>query len=136
MRMVRPVTRKKINLCVYRNRRCEMRWKDSRIATGLRTMLGDSSGERALESRLEAVRDAMLEELTRAMNTRARQSVLFVKLKGASEIQTLWFLRSDLMLVLSEHLGESEAMQRVDRLTQLFKGMVPKPQLHSAQRRR
>jgi hypothetical protein len=112
------------------------RWKNSKIASSLLNLLGDGPSARALDSRLEAVRGAMLDELFNALDTGAQRTILFVKLKGASEIQTLWYLRSDLMQVLSAHWGETEAMQRLDALTQHFKGMVPKPQLQSAQRRR
>jgi hypothetical protein len=111
-------------------------WKNSKFASSLRNLWSEAANEREMDSRLEAVRGAMLEELFNALDARAHRTILFVKLKGAAEIQTLWFLRSDLMQVLSEHLGESEAMQRLDGLTRLFHGIVPKPQLQSALRRR
>lgn len=112
------------------------RWKNSKIAVHLMSLWSEAANERVLDSRMEAVRGAMLNELFDALDTRAQRTILFVKLKGACEIQTLWFLRSDLMLVLSEALGESEAKQRLDALTRLFKGMIPKPQIQSALRRR
>jgi hypothetical protein len=112
------------------------RWKISKIVVVLRNLWSDAAYERELDNRMEAVRGAMLEELFNALDAHAQRTILFVKLKSACEIQTLWYLRSDLMQVLSERLGECEAMQRLDVLTRLFKGIVPKPQLESALRRR
>jgi hypothetical protein len=112
------------------------RWKISKFATSFMGLKSDSSSDNEPENRIEEVRSAMLDELFDAMASDAQRSMLFIKLRGATEIQTLWYLRSDLMLALSEYRGESEAMARVGVVTKLFRGMVPAQQLLSAQRRR
>ena len=121
---------------LHQQREIMRRWKISKFATSFMGLKSDSSSDNEPENRIEEVRSAMLDELFDAMASDAQRSMLFIKLRGATEIQTLWYLRSDLMLALSEYRGESEAMARVGVVTKLFRGMVPAQQLLSAQRRR
>ena len=112
------------------------RWKISKFATSFMGLRSEISSNDKLESRIEEVRSAMLDALFDALESDAQRSLLLIKLRGATEIQTLWYLRSDLVATISEYIGESEAMARVGILTDLFRGMVPAQQLLSARRRR
>ena len=44
----------------------------------------------------------------------------------AKDVQTLWYLRADLMGVLASHGGETLARAKLDRITLQFKGLLPK----------
>jgi hypothetical protein len=59
---------------------------------------------------------------------RLTQRVLF-----AGDVEALWYLRQDLLTVLSELDGESSARQQMKRINGLFKGGVPNtmgPRVH------
>jgi hypothetical protein len=47
----------------------------------------------------------------------------------ASDIQTLWYLRSELLRSLSERHGEKAARQQLDTITEMFRGIVHKNQM-------
>lgn len=51
------------------------------------------------------------------------------RLMGATDVQTLWSLRGDLMLFLSSHSGESVARARLDDITAMFAGLVSEGQM-------
>ncbi len=121
---------------LHQQREIMRRWKISKFATSFMGLRSDISSDDKLESRIEEVRSAMLDALFDALESDAQRSLLLIKLRGATEIQTLWYLRSDLVATISEYIGESEAMARVGILTDLFRGMVPAQQLLSARRRR
>ncbi len=121
---------------LHQQREIMRRWKISKFATSFMGLRSDISSDDKLESRIEEVRSAMLDALFDALESDAQRSLLLIKLRGATEIQTLWYLRSDLVATISEYIGESEAMERVGILTDLFRGMVPAQQLLSARRRR
>jgi hypothetical protein len=111
-------------------------WKTSRIASGLMGLLGDSPSESDMDARCAQLRCAMLDAVLEAVDTEAPQTTLFLKLNNAPEVQTLWYLRSDLMMFLSAHIGESAAMKKLQDITALFEGAVPRQQMLSAKRRR
>jgi hypothetical protein len=111
-------------------------WKTSRIASSLMGLLGDAPAEPSADARFEQLRTAMLDVVFEAVDTEAPQTTIFLKLHKAPEVQTLWYLRSDLMMFLSEHMGESAAMKKLQDITALFEGAVPRQQIISAQRRR
>jgi hypothetical protein len=112
-------------------------WKTpSRIASSLMGLRSDASTENAESARCSQLRSAMLDLVTEAVDGNAAQTTIYYKLQKASEVQSLWYLRSDLMMFLSEHIGESAAMTKLHRITALFEGAVPRQHMLSAQRRR
>lgn len=71
----------------------------------------------------EAVRDAMLSALQAAIPV--GRSPLEHRIRFAGDVQALWFLRSDLMAVLSSVEGEARAHAVLAALTTLFDGLLP-----------
>jgi hypothetical protein len=53
----------------------------------------------------------------------------------ADDIQSLWYLRSDVMHMLSAHCGETLAADKINALTALFRGHLPSAQFASSRRR-
>ena len=47
----------------------------------------------------------------------------------AADVQTLWYLRSDLLSILAEFCGEPAARKQVEVLTQMFCGLIPAHQM-------
>lgn len=71
---------------------------------------------------LEDIRHAMLSGLLD--QDRTHYTTLERRLIRAKDIQTLWYLRSELMHALSEHRGESHAKAQLDDITRMFDGLV------------
>ena len=57
------------------------------------------------------------------------------RLMRAKDIETLWYLRSDLMLTVSEHRGEAHAKVQLDEITRMFDGQVAPGRLARPDRR-
>ena len=92
----------------------------SRYSSSLLGLLDDSSSS-ALENRIEEIRGAMLECIAESRPDSA-QSALWHKIKAAACVQTLWFMRVDLMAYLAFKHGEATARQRLQHITALFRG--------------
>ena len=72
---------------------------------------------------MEEIRHTMLLELTVQDDTQLLD--LERRLQMATDIQTLWYARSELMQVVSHRLGEAAAKNHLDRITRMFDGLVP-----------
>src|SRR5687768_16217996 len=72
-----------------------------------------------------------LEEIRRRMCAMAefgagpRDMGLVRRIRYASDIQTLWFIRSELMAVMARTHGEAIARERLARLGDMFAGLLP-----------
>lgn len=102
-----------------------MRWFKGSIRTGIYGLLGNPilPAESVLETRTEDIRDAMLalfgEGGTRQFPNVAR------RIRHANDIQTLWYLRGDLMAALADMEDEQGARQKVQQITDMFHGLLP-----------
>lgn len=71
----------------------------------------------------EQLRTSMLElARTRGGEAAARLSV---RIQCAATLQSLWFLRSELMALLSPACGEEEALRRVESISESVRGGLP-----------
>ena len=77
----------------------------------------------ALAGRLESIRLAMLDALGEVGDDRFPQTVR--KLRFASDVQSLWYLRGEMMEALASLHGEASAHQQVDHLSVMFRGLLP-----------
>ncbi|HOF51787.1 MAG TPA: hypothetical protein PLL83_02405 [Rhodoferax sp.] len=102
-----------------------MGWKISRFASSLVSLLRESGTDPAVAAdiRLENARDAMLDLLQESLDGKVVRPAVWGKVLYARDIESLWYHRSDVMALLSVHLGENEARRRVTALTPLFKEM-------------
>ncbi len=72
---------------------------------------------------------AMIEPAGLNVLTKTRDAIL-----KAAEAQTLWYLRCDLLCLLSDFRGEPFARQELDAITEMFRGIVSESQLPSPRR--
>ncbi|HYD75599.1 hypothetical protein [Ramlibacter sp.] len=102
-----------------------MRWFKPNLRNSLYGLLGHPQppSPSTLDNRLEDIRDAMLELIGESASKEFPQ--LTRRIRYAGEIQGLWYLRGELMAALAERHGETVARQQVERITSLFKGMLP-----------
>lgn len=88
------------------------------------------------QAHLELVRENMLGCMALVVDSRDRHPQVWSRLLAAEDFQSLWYLRCDVMYLLSQHMGENQAAAKLQRLTQLFHGHIPKAQFASAQNQR
>jgi hypothetical protein len=75
-------------------------------------------------STLESIRQAML-DLT-ALDPSDRGVFLARRIRYASDLQALWFMRGELMALLARTHGEAAALEKVDSLSSLFADLLPR----------
>lgn len=85
--------------------------------------------------RVESIQNAMLEALFDIDQTISSQ-VVWSAVVRAEEIQTLWYLRSDLLRLLADFWGEPVARDKLGEITKLFQGVVSDHQIHGPKRNR
>lgn len=71
----------------------------------------------------EGLRAEMIELLEGATSNTA--SILLVRIRCATSLQSLWFMRGDLMAVLSSLYGEAEALHKVELACAAFREALP-----------
>jgi len=113
-----------------------MRWHKTTLIS-IYGLLGQAAApsKASTEARVQEVRLAMLEALAQA-GLDARHPHLVWRIQYADDAYALWHLRSDMMTLLAAELGEAQAWQVVDRLSDRFEGLLPRQLLASAKARR
>lgn len=103
-----------------------MRWIKPNLRNSIYSLLGGNPApvtESVIESRTEDIRQAMLDAIGEAGPT--HDPTVTRKIRFAADIQALWYLRGDLMAVLSATDGEVAARDRVDTISTMFEGLLP-----------
>jgi hypothetical protein len=102
-----------------------MSWFNSKLRSSFSALLGVASpapspGE-AIS--LEDVRQIMMELAGQDGSERA--SKLLRRIRYAPDVEALWFMRGELMALLSRNLGEAAALSEVERLSAMFTDLLP-----------
>lgn len=88
-------------------------------------MLGSSAITPGLrQNRIEHIRQLMLHEL--GDFGKANFSKVVVRVRYALDAEALWFMRGDVMAVLSAMHGETMAQEKIRLISKEFKGLLPK----------
>ena len=97
-----------------------MRWMTKNLFGTVHGALGGMLSDNAARagSRVEEIRQAMLESL--GDSGRSAFPAIERRVRFASDVQGLWYLRPELMTTLAGRLGEGRARQLVDSLDPLF----------------
>ena len=90
-------------------------------------LLGEPAPEVSVKSRLVDIRQAMLDDLADVAASHQLTKV-GARIRYAPDIQSLWYLRSDVMTLLAQRVGESAAARRVAATTAMFNGVLPSSQ--------
>lgn len=114
-----------------------MSWKISRLSSSLMGLLREREPYQTAEnySQIENIREEMLKCMSGFLAERAVRPPVWAKLLEARDIQALWYLRSDLMHMLCDHCGETQATDKLNAITELFRGHLPTAQFASSRRR-
>ena len=109
--------------------RSKMRWSKPNIRSGMHSLLGKSSPAAAVDrdAHIEAIRNAMLLCLEPFTDHSDRHFVQVQnRIRFCTNAEDLWYLRGDVMALLSATRGELAARQSVDGLAPLFEGLLPR----------
>lgn len=89
--------------------------------------LGKLAPKTVSEGSIADIRDAMLDAVARAESggRAALKTRLSHRILMASDIEALWFLRSDVMQLLCVSDGEEQARRELDAVSARFNGLLP-----------
>jgi hypothetical protein len=102
-----------------------MRWPKPNLKRSIYGLLGNpvAPSESILENGTEDIREAMLVVLGESGSKQFPQ--ITRRIRYASDIQALWYLRGDLMGALAAMHGEMAAREKVAAVTRQFHGLLP-----------
>lgn len=102
-----------------------MRWLKPNLRSSIYGLLGNpvDPSESILENGTEDVRESMLAALGESGPRDFPQ--ITRRIRYASDIQALWYLRGDLMGALAARHGEMAARKKVASITSQFEGLLP-----------
>lgn len=102
-----------------------MRWLKPNLRSSIYGLLGNpvTPSESMLESGTEDIRESMLLVLGEAGPKHFAQVTR--RVRYASDIQALWYLRGDLMAALAAMYGEMTAREKIAAITAQFQGLLP-----------
>ncbi len=102
-----------------------MRWLKPGLRNSIYGLLGNPSppSESILETSTEDIRQAMLGVLGDA--GQKNYPNVSRRIRYASDLQALWYLRGDLMGALAALYSESVAREKVASITDHFNGLLP-----------
>jgi hypothetical protein len=107
----------------------------SRFSSSFAALLSNENTIIDVGGRLESIRYAMLDILMELdEHPQELAAATWSAVDRASEVQTLWYLRSDLLRVLSNNWGEEISRLRIDEITEMFRGIVHSNQMPGGKR--
>ena len=107
-----------------------MRWFMPKLRNSIYAMLSSvhapqdsqrSSGEHPIN--LEDIRQNMLEMAS--LDSGERSLRLARRIRYASDLESLWFMRGELMGLLARTHGEAAAFEKVEELSSMFTDLLP-----------
>jgi hypothetical protein len=102
-----------------------MRWLKPNLKRSIYGLLGNPvpPSESILENGTEDIREAMLVVLGESGPKQFPQ--ITRRIRYASDVQALWYLRGDLMGALAAMHGELAAREKIVPITRQFHGLLP-----------
>lgn len=102
-----------------------MSWIKPGLKNSIYGLLGNpvAVSESVLESSTEDIRESMLATLGDTGPKHFPQVIR--RIRYASDVQALWYLRGDLMAALASIDGEMAARKKVASVSALFQGLLP-----------
>jgi hypothetical protein len=108
--------------------------KITRFATNFASLMSDTNTIIDVDGRFANIQRSMLESLMEHMSYEQARPKVYADIKKAIEVQTLWYLRSDLFAKLAEFSGEDVAQKRLNVITEMFRGAIPDNQMPKIRR--
>lgn len=112
-----------------------MRKTLSSFTSSFSDLLHSQSPQDVLGDRQEEIRTAMLASLADIESSQPHAfSKILVTITRASDVQSLWDVRSDLLRLIADRDGERAARETLDGITEMFRGLVPHAMLPTRRR--
>jgi hypothetical protein len=105
----------------------------TRFASSFAALLVNSSAS-GIDGRTEDIRDAMHDAISPFITNQPITPKVWRSIAGAPDIDSLWYLRSDLLAILALHCGEQSAQKTIAMITEMFRGAVPDTHMPRASR--
>lgn len=103
----------------------------SKLSSSLMALLDQDMPRAEQSARMDEIREAMQASLASHLKQDMRQHPLWVRLEFATSIQSLWYLRMELMTLLCVHCDETVAHAELQRITAMFRGLVANTQMRN-----
>lgn len=107
-----------------------MRWFKPNLRNSLHAIFSASlSGHRPDEDdedtlvSIEDIRTRMVELLSSQTDERA--AILRRRLRYADSVESLWFMRGELMALMSRTLGEAASLEKIASVSEMFDDLLP-----------
>lgn len=104
-----------------------MRWFKPNLRSSLHAIFSSgfpsSAPTATMDYGIEDIRLAMLGLMTEVHDTRFPH--VLRRIRYATDVQGLWFLRGDLMAALASTLGEAAAREKLEAVSDMFEDLVP-----------
>jgi hypothetical protein len=104
-----------------------MRWLKPNLRSSIWALFGGPPNEppstEIQRVSVDDVRRRMHELAISVSGERAQQVVR--RIRYASDVEALWFIRSELMALLAGELGEAAALEEVDAISDMFEDLLP-----------
>jgi hypothetical protein len=103
-----------------------MRWTSTQIMSEAQSFWSVliHGGSAVNKDSIDDIRQAMLDEMTTAGV--CESSTVHLRVTYASDLQDLWYMRGDVLAAISTLQGELCARQKLERISNSFKGRLPK----------
>ena len=108
----------------------------SRFKSSFASLLSEADTVIDVNSQFATIQDAMLCSLLEHLTNEPVLPKVFADITRAYQVQTLWYLRSDLLGSLSQYCGEQVARQKLDVITEMFRSIIPESQMPNRLRMR
>lgn len=107
----------------------------SRFTSSFSALVTDRATVIDADGRMESIRSAMQVALSEGGSHQSvDSSKTWADIARANDVQTLWYLRSDVLKMLADAYGEQRAHNKLDEITELFRGVVPRNQMGGPRR--
>lgn len=104
-----------------------MRWFKPNLRSSLHAIFSSSfpapAPTAAVAYGIDDIRQAMLDLMTDALDEQFPHVVR--RIRYATDVQALWFLRGDLMRALASRCGESAAREQLAPVSDMFEDLLP-----------
>ena len=102
-----------------------MRWHKPTLSS-IYGLLGQTNPavEKSADARMEEIRQVLLDAMS-IEAVKEGQHLLVRRVFYATDIETLWYARSEVMSLLAEEMGEALAQEKLCAITAQFVGLLP-----------
>lgn len=104
-----------------------MRWFKPNLRNSLHAIFSGGASTQPPEQdtvfSIEHIRECMMAQLPEDGDERA--VMVRRRIRYANTIEALWFMRGDLMAVLSRRHGEAAALERISSISEMFEDLLP-----------